>query len=276
MVEPTESETHGTTDSVTAEVIRKPSNPKSHDSAVGKNRPHSAKASSPATQTGAIPKPQKEPQLPASTFLGVHKPTETVVIPPNSHAVFSYGALAPEDLATLERMREEYYQAEAHLKSEPDKLVLHDLFLTDFSSIDNSASNRSGLTPLKIPTHIEYIVVRQLETGTKFLKFYVLYTNETHHICEFLADNYKLALEDFMEGRVDAGKIPGDSEQITSKELVFSNRIFIYHETYLSPDQIIAVRDAFKKKGIIVIFRSTDYLENVKLKAKVKQLEKAR
>jgi hypothetical protein len=69
-------------------------------------------------------------------------------------------------------------------------------------------------------------------------------------------------------------KTPGDSEQTSSQDLVFSNRVFIYHETYLSPEQIIAVRDAFKRRGITVILRSTDYLANKKLEAKVKELEK--
>jgi hypothetical protein len=126
------------------------------------------------------------------------------------------------------------------------------------------------------PGHIEFIVVRQLEAGTKLLKFYVLYTNETQHVCESLADKYKVALEDFMEGRVDTEKIPGDSEQTSSQDLVFSNHIFIYHEAYLSPEQIIAVRDAYKRKGITVILRSTDYLANKKLEAKVRQLETKR
>jgi hypothetical protein len=109
-------------------------------------------------------------------------------------------------------------------------------------------------------THVDYIIVRQLATGTKFLEFYVLYSKETEGICESLTNLYQNALNDFLEGRVEAEKIPGDSEVTTSSDLVFSNRIFIYHETYLSPEQVIAGRDTFKKKRRTAILRSTDYL----------------
>jgi hypothetical protein len=234
--------------------------------------------------------PKQEPQLQRApglsktdasqkpTDLGVHSPNETLAIPPNSSATISNGKPSPEDLRIINQMEQDYLNAKAHLEREPNKLVLHDLFLTDFSSIDNTASNHSGFTVKNgdtgTLTHVEYIVVRQLETGTKFLKFYILYTNETERICESLANLYETALNDFLEGRVDAEKIPGDSDQTTSRTLVFSNRIFIYHEAYLSPEQGIAIRDIYKTKGITVILRSTDYLSNKQLSAKVKVLEK--
>src|SRR5579862_307894 len=86
----------------------------------------------------------KERQRP--TDLGVHSPNETVTIPPNSMATFAYGNLSAKDMTELGRMEKEYADAEAHLVTDPSKLVLHDLFLTDFSSIDNTSAYRSGFT----------------------------------------------------------------------------------------------------------------------------------
>ena len=218
-------------------------------------------------------------ELPKSTFLGVHQPTETVVIPPKSDAIISSGPVSTEQMDRMTQMKNELLQAETNLKMDPDKLSLLDLFLTDFSLGDNTETNRSGFPLQNDKTgariHIDYIVVRQLATGTKFLLFYIPYTNETHDICVALAGKYKVALGDVLEqGLTQSVKIPGDSEAITSRDLVFSNRIFLYHEAYLSPEQIIDVRDAFRKRGATVILRSTDYLANKKLEAKVKQLEK--
>jgi hypothetical protein len=219
-----------------------------------------------------------EPSKPDKTIdLGVHSPNETVTLPPGSKATFAYGKMSPKDLETLNKMDKESIDARDHLEHDSNKLVLHDLFLTDFSSIENTATNRGGFNITNDNTggvtHIEYMIVRQLETGTKLLKFYILYTNDTEGICKALSNLYQTAVNDFLEGTVDAEKIPGDSEQTTSQDLVLSNRIFIYHEAYLSPEQIIAVRDAFKMKGLTVILRSTDYLSNKQLEAKVKQLE---
>jgi hypothetical protein len=223
-------------------------------------------------------KGSKSKEPPRVTDLGLHGTNETVTIPSNSKATFSYGKTQPGDLETLDRMDKDYKDAKGRLDHDPNKLVLHDLFLTDFSSIINTSSLLSGMTVKNgetgALTHVEYMVVRQLETGTKFLEFYVLYTEETERICESLANLYQNALNDFLEGRVEAEKIPGDSEVTTSSDLVFSNRVFIYHEAYLSPEQVITVRDAFKKKGVTVILRSTDYLSNKQLDAKVKLLEK--
>jgi hypothetical protein len=239
-----------------------------------------AETSNRATKGGTSEGSEKA-EVPKSTSLGVHKPTETLVIPPNSSAVISPGSVSSKDMSELDRMEQEAVQAGAHLSTDPDKLVLHDLFLTDFSSEDNnSVSLRSGFViqnnETKVITHIEYRIVRQLTRGTKVLLLYILPTAETPHLCVSLADHYDVALGDFMEGRTEAIKLPGDSEQMTTQDTVLSKRIFIYHETYVSPQQAIDSSEAFKKKGISVILRSSDYLENRRLQAKVKLLEKRR
>jgi hypothetical protein len=218
---------------------------------------------------------------PASTSIGVHKPTETVVIPPNSSAVISAGPVSPADVSDLDRMGQETIQAGLRLSTNPDKLTLHDLFLTDFSSDgQNTSSNRSGFLIRDddngLVTHIEYRIVRELTLGTKVLMLYILPTSETAHLCVTLSYHYNVALGDFMEGRTEAIKVPGDSEQMTTQDSVASKRIFIYHETYISPEEVIASREAFKKQGLTAILRSSDYLENSKLQAKVRLLEKKR
>jgi hypothetical protein len=267
---------------------------KSDSSIESAKLPPTPPVSSPAPQT-AVSKPPAKPQAPenkeasksasrerALTDLGVHNPNETVTVPPNSFAIFKYGNPSPKDMAEVIRMQKEQAEAVEHLTKESDKLVLRDLFLTDFSvgDTDTTSTNRGGFTiqnnETKALTHVEYVVVRQVETGTKFLKFYILYTSETERICKDLADKYEFALNSFLEGRVDTQKTPGDAEAISSNNLTFSKRIFIYHETYLSPEQVIAVRTTYEGRGLTVVLRSTDYLDNQRLKAKVKQLENKR
>lgn len=168
-------------------------------------------------------------------------------------------------------------EAKWRLQYAPEKLTVRDLYYTDFSSAVNGSLHYGGFVlqngETKSQTHIEYVVIRQMEMGSKFLAFYILYTNETPHICVSLADKTQYALGDWLEGRTDTEKIPGDSEQLSSKDLVFSKRVFIYHEAYLSPEQIIEIRNAYHGQGLSVILRGTDYLANKKLEAQLNKLQ---
>ena len=233
----------------------------------------------PVQQTKEIAKGEDSPKTQVLRFQLRDKP-QTVQVPPHSAALIDKetGPLSAKDKADFDRMIKDHADAKEHLSKDAEKLVLRDLFLTDFSSLDATSTNHSGFVLRNNGSgsinHIDYAVVRQLAIGTRFLLFYIGPTNETEHLCVSLADQYGVAFADPLEGRSEATKLPGDSEQITSQDLVFSNRIFIYHETYLSPEQIIKVREAFKAKGITVILRSSDYLENQRLQARVNQLKK--
>jgi len=162
----------------------------------------------------------------------------------------------------------------------PDKLVLHDLYMTDFFANNvpgentsawrygfKAKSNRTGAT-----TEVEYSVINQTQRGSELLMFYIPYTSETYTVCSSLSGVYQQALDGDLGGGVETSKVPGDSEQTTSKNLVFSKMIYVYHETYLSLEQTIAVRDAFKKHGVTVILRSSDYLADKIKEDKLKQL----
>ena len=58
-------------------------------------------------------------------------------------------------------------------------------------------------------------------------------------------------------------KIPGQ-QSINSSELRFSGRVFIYHEYPLFDEQIIQLRDFYKKNGLGLQLLGTDYLWEVK------------
>ena len=43
------------------------------------------------------------------------------------------------------------------------------------------------------------------------------------------------------------------------ERLVFSGRVFLYHEDYLTPAQLVALTDLYKARGYEVQFRGPDY-----------------
>jgi hypothetical protein len=69
-------------------------------------------------------------------------------------------------------------------------------------------------------------------------------------------------------------KTPGDSGTIDTADTKFSGRVYVYHETYLSPEDTVALTQLYKDAGLSAIFRSTDYLAVRKLEAKVKMHNK--
>lgn len=212
-------------------------------------------------------------------FLGVRRPDETTTIPPGASAVISSGPLSEKQRNGLDRLRLGEDLARKHLNEEPEKLTVKDLFWTDFESPEDTVVRYSGFTirngKTGSVTHISSAVVDQLSAGVKLLAFYIPYTKETPDIAVSLAGMYRKPLDDYLEGMVVTGKAAsGDSERLSSQNLILSNRVFVYHEAYLSPEQLIRARDAWKNTGIIVIFRSDDYLQNRKLQARIKLLER--
>lgn len=222
------------------------------------------------------PTPERKPPM---TFVGVHSPNETTIIPPNSYGIISSGPLSPEDRRDLDRLAAEGIEAKRRWEYEPDKLTVLDLLWTDFRGPENNSVRHSGFTirngDTGSLTHIAYAVIRQLQAGVEILAFYIPYTNETPRIAMSLAGMHKKPLADFLESIVETGKAaPGDSDQVSSQNLILSNRVFVYHETYLSPEQIVEAEKAWKNQGITVIFRGTDYLDNKRLEARMKELDK--
>lgn len=209
-----------------------------------------------------------------SRFLGVHKTTETFIVPPGAGAIVG-DHVSPDDVAGSRKLAAEGDKARARLTGDPDKLTLHDLFLTDFASSDTKY--QTGFTlrndQTGAETHIEWIAAWKLETGNELLLIYVPFTVETHGLCIAVADRYKDLLKEAHAPEVTQ-KSPGDSNTLSSKTLVFSNRIFVYHENNMSIAEIADLTKVYESRGVTIVLRSTDYLQNKKLEEKLKRLQK--
>jgi hypothetical protein len=102
---------------------------------------------------------------------------------------------------------------------------------------------------------------------SKFMGFYVPPSPDTYAICEYLTDGYKESLQHMDSTFKVNGQVLGESGRTSSDDLIFSNRIFIYHEDYLSPEQVGSLIGAYRAKGLDVKFRSQEYVVNRNLSA---------
>jgi hypothetical protein len=66
-------------------------------------------------------------------------------------------------------------------------------------------------------------------------------------------------------------KAAGNSEQFDSRDLTFSNRIYLYVEHDLSIDGLAKISDTYKKHGLSVIIRGPDYVGPPRLAMPLKQ-----
>lgn len=195
-------------------------------------------------------------------------------MPPSSILELGKGTRTPEQQKRLEEHTKIIERAVCRVRYAPDQLTLYYLFLTDFSAEPNSMTNYDSFeltnNQTKVKTSVGYAVVDQLEPSTRFLAFYISPTTETPGLTVGLSDQYHVALNDWWEKGEFTAKVPGDSEQMSSKDLRFTGRIYVYHETYMSPSDTIRVSKTFKGKGLSVILRSSDYLANKKLEYKLR------
>ena len=152
--------------------------------------------------------------------------------------------------------------AKQHPNSDPDKLTLYDLFLLDFPSAE--AQYQTGLTIRSSNTHLEWAVVWNIAEGSELIKLYIPHSTETASIIQGFIPNYKDALKQANEFEVK------NRDQLSSRTLTFSNRIYAYNYDYLSIEEAAALDRAYKLVGLVLILRDMNYLQMRQLEAKVK------
>ena len=241
------SENHGTTDKVDV----KKEHPGTSDSATAKvEHPESAE-------------PMKD--------LGVHSPTETTVIPPNSRAVISPKPLTPEQTNQLSQSELAYNRVEA----DPENMTLHDLYLYDFSKENNTVKIPGGWVATSkaagASLELSYYVVLKIDSNSKYLQFFVPFTQDLYTVCSDLSEFYSRALNEANEFRVTGKGEAGDSTLNDSRKAVFTGRIFVYSEANLGAEDLGKLTALYESKNLKLQFRSDDYLENQKLKMRLKR-----
>jgi hypothetical protein len=115
---------------------------------------------------------------------------------------------------------------------------------------------------------IEQYVALDLERGTKLIQFYIPVWNDTFNVCISFLDNYRKALEDADLVSFSSKGI-GDSDINSSKDLSFAGRIFIYHESELTAEQLGDLTRLYKSNNLYVQLRSSSYLSFKKLQTTI-------
>jgi hypothetical protein len=137
--------------------------------------------------------------------------------------------------------------------------TLRDLFKSDFSNVmkftDDSCEiqwkdgTKSGFS---CQAYLDF------EGKSEFVGFYVPSSQRTFDICLRLQDAPTDVVRKVPEHAAITG---GYRDEATSlKDLVFTGRVFLYHDDILTITQKAAIIEAYRQRGLDVNFRGPDYL----------------
>jgi hypothetical protein len=154
---------------------------------------------------------------------------------------------------------------------------LYELFNKEFNTLLRSEEHRNlrlkkpdGKTETVTISEKEYL---DFQGKSKFLSYYIPTSDYAYEICEYLPDLYKTTMKDMESKSEVRGGIAQDSSLTSSKDLIFTGRIYIYYEDIFSSHQLAQLELLYESKGLAVIFRGHTYLSNVYNKMKIMELE---
>jgi hypothetical protein len=148
-------------------------------------------------------------------------------------------------------------------KDAPELPSLEKLFKTEFPTLFRSYAGRNlGIKKKgdeKMVTIGEQLYL-DFPGKSKFLGYYIPMLLDSYDVCAFMADEYRSTINDFeSNASLSAGHV-AEYSSTSQKELVFTGRVYIYHEFSFSHQQLADLEKLYRSKGLSVVFRGPAYL----------------
>jgi len=139
---------------------------------------------------------------------------------------------------------------------------LSDLYKEDFNNllkagVDVTATRADGKS-YNFHTSVYF------DFGAKvwFGGFYVPRSDFSYQLCQYLSEKYLEEMNRAKGSILVQMKDPGDSSATGSNEMIFSGRIYIYHEDRFDLKQMADLTELFKAKGVSLQLRGPDYVSS--------------
>jgi hypothetical protein len=137
--------------------------------------------------------------------------------------------------------------------------TLLDLFNKDFANTMKASDDGFDLKWSDNTTsHVKPQVDLDFPAKTQFVGFYVSSSTHNYEACLELANAVQQVINSLPKRlKVSGGQL---GELTTLEELMFSGRVYLYHDDFLSITQKAAIIEAYKRQNFDVQFRGPDYL----------------
>jgi hypothetical protein len=139
---------------------------------------------------------------------------------------------------------------------------LRDYFDTDFKYVlcahrGRKIRSKEGEVVIEVVERLHL----DFDANTKYISYFIPKTRNSFDICAALIQqNPRLALSLTDEFSVAGGSI-GQDRTISSAELKFSGRIFLYSESGLSTEEVESLNNKANELSMVMIFRGPKYAE---------------
>jgi Invertebrate-AID/APOBEC-deaminase len=110
-----------------------------------------------------------------------------------------------------------------------------------------------------VSLQVEDTLYVDFTAGSKFIGFYVPASPKTFEICGLLALHARQLGDELSQSLLVVSKAPGENPQ-NINALVYTGRIYLYHQETLTHRQVADIEDAFQRQGLNVVLRGPDYL----------------
>lgn len=164
------------------------------------------------------------------------------------------------------------------LERQIDDIKLHDLFLSDLSNGSYSQhfgqlsiTGTDNTTKKETIFQAEFDEIKNPIDRARLITYYVPDSPFAYDICIYLSKQKSFVLEKTPQFDFES-RTPGESSTISTKDLPFTGRVYVYHETFLSPEQTVALTKIYRDQDQYVVFRGSEYLSSKKLEMKVVKL----
>ena len=141
------------------------------------------------------------------------------------------------------------------------------LYMTDFKSKGSGGGvsiHADAYADLTFPNNEQlrffYSVNEDHGSRAKFMSFYIPDSQRTYEAIEFLATGYKQYISLPIGFETGGAHSPSSTR---SDELIFTGRVFIYHEKSLTLSQLGKLADIYANQHLTPEFRSTSYALSV-------------
>jgi len=137
-------------------------------------------------------------------------------------------------------------------------ISLFSLYEDDFTDLKLSGSRIVHMSDGY--THeINCSLIFDFDANTMYLAFYISESDRTYEICEFVILSHIELLESLYDSvEIESGS-PGE-RPVNIGELIYSERVFIYHESNLFHSEINQLTEIGEQVNVFPQFRGSEYL----------------
>jgi hypothetical protein len=144
----------------------------------------------------------------------------------------------------------------------PEKPSLLSLFMSAFEKHNSGGLSLVYHGYAEVPfsdatkMNVFFQIVEDHNNFSKFIALYIPETKKTYAVCEHFSTNYKQFLDMPIYATSESSS---SASQTSSKDAVFTGRVFVYYETHMTISELGRLEDMFVKAAARPEFRGPQY-----------------